>query len=129
MPINYLIDKTRGHVRTTVVGPVTVDEILGHLEAARREQALAYTEMIDARGVAPPFLSTGDIWRAASLVRATPLQEGLGPRAVVVDNDATFGLTRMFATLLSGFFPMTVFREPEAAEQWLAGWSRMSGGG
>ena len=125
MPISYQIHKARKRVLTTVTGPISVEDILGQFQAAIREGVLAYEELIDA------FLSTHDIWRAADLVRLvldTPSERHFGPRAVIVRDDAVFGMTRMFANLLSGFFPIRVFREPGAAEEWLAGWNEAADG-
>jgi hypothetical protein len=126
MPISYSLDKTRQFVRTTVDGRVTVSEIIGHLEAVRRDDALAFAELIDADGAARPFLSATDVWRAATHVRTTQLPSQLGPRAVIVSDDTAFGLTRIFTNILTGIFPIEAFRSRERAEEWLAGWSRPS---
>ena len=108
-------------VRTTVTGPVTVDDILNHLQAACREELLPFAELIDARGAAQPFLSPTDIWDAAGRVRTMEFdRRALGPRAVIVEDLGMFGLTRMFVTLVSDFFPISVFRNPTEAERWLA---------
>ena len=108
-------------MRTTVTGSVTVDDILNHLQATGREELLPFAELIDARGAAQPFLSPTDIWDAAGRVRTIEFdRRALGPRAVVVDDLGMFGLTRMFVTLVSDFFPISVFRDPQEAEGWLA---------
>jgi hypothetical protein len=121
MPISYELDRNIRRVRTTVAGPVTVNDILNHLEAACREQVLSYAELIDARKAGPPILSPTDIRLAASRVRNTEFdRQALGPRAVIVNDLAMFGMTRMFVALVSDFFPMNVFREPLDAEEWLA---------
>jgi len=122
MPISYSLDRPRQFVRTTVDGRVTVEDILGHLEAVRREQALPYAELIDADGAARPFLSATDIWRAALQVKTAQLPAPFGPRAVIVRDDAAFGLTRIFTNIVSGFFPIEAFRSREQAEEWLSGW-------
>lgn len=121
MPISYVLDKTRRHVDTTVTGSISVDDILAHFGASRREQALGYAELIDVRGVTPPYPSTSDIWRAANLVRAFNNEETFGPRAVIVGSDLIFGMTRLFTNLITDFLPMRVFRDSKAAEEWLAG--------
>jgi hypothetical protein len=124
MPISYELDRTTRRVRTTVIGSVTPDDILNHLQAACREEVLPYAELIDARGAAPPILSPADIWHAVNRVRATEFnRQALGPRAVVVNDLAMFGMTRMFVTLVSDFFPISVFRDPTEAEIWLVGQS------
>jgi hypothetical protein len=120
MPISCEFDRTTRRVRTTVAGPVTPDDILNHLQAACRENVLPYAELIDARQAAPPILSPADIWDAVNRVRNTEFnRQGLGPRAVVVENLAMFGMTRMFVTLMSDCFAMAVFRNLTDAEMWL----------
>ena len=37
----------------------------------------------------------------------------------MVDSDLNFGLVRLFATVVSGFFPIDVFRDQTEAENWL----------
>ena len=124
MPISYKFDRTTRRVHTTVAGPVSVDDIQGHLLAACKEQILPYAELIDARKAAPPILSATDLWHAASRVRQTEFnRQGLGPRAVVVEDLAMFGMTRIFVTLVSDFFPINVFRDPHMAEGWLREYS------
>jgi hypothetical protein len=123
MPISYTIDKTQGQQRTTVTGHITVNDILNHLEAARKEQALTYTELVDMRGVAFPLPSAADIRHVVTFMQGLRVKEAFGPCALIVSNDAVFGMGRMFATLLSGLVSMNVFRNQEEAERWLTGQS------
>jgi hypothetical protein len=129
MPISYTIDKTRRYVHTTVAGAISVTEILEHLEAARQQQFLAYSELIDTRGVTPPYLSASEIWRAAESVLASSAEVKFAPRAVVVPGDIVFGMVRMFAGFLSGHLPMEVFRELKKAEEWLISCPAIDKGG
>lgn len=127
MPISYNIDRTQRKLSTIVVGRVTVDEILGHLEAVQKENALSYPELIDANGAERPSLSATDVWKAASAVRNRSLPKEIGPRAVIVHDDLQYGLTRIFTNIVSGHFPIEAFRDQEKAEAWLAEWSRPPG--
>ena len=104
-----------------VTGAVTVDDILAYVETAFREQTISYAEMIDVRGVTPPWLSSTDVWRAASMVRKFNTGERFGPRAVIVGNDLIYGTVRMFANLVQDFAPINVFHDPVQAEAWLSG--------
>jgi hypothetical protein len=121
LPISFQLDRERRRMRTEVTGSVSVAEVLEHFAATHRERALGYAELIDARGVHPPFLSATDLWSAASAVRASGARPPFGPRAVLVGSEVTFGLTRIFATLLSDHLPLSVFRDPREADRWLAG--------
>jgi hypothetical protein len=120
MPILYEVDRSQQRISTVVEGPVTVADILGHLDSVRREQALPLVELIDVKRVGQPSLSPTDIWRAASAVKAVPLTGPLGPRAVIAEDDLIFGLVRIFTNLMTGTFPIQVFRSREQAEEWLA---------
>lgn len=119
MPIAYVVDKTCGHIHTTVTNPVTVKEILDHFEIAQREQLLPFSELIDARKAAHPYLTPNDLWNTANIVRNTKLPSPLGPRAVIVSNPTVFGLVRIFVTILSGHFPINVFRTEQSAMEWM----------
>jgi len=120
MPISYVVDRVCGQIRTTVTGPITVKDILDHFESTHREQLLPFSELIDARQATTPYLSPDDLWSAAGAVRAVKVTQPFGPRAVVVDNLTKFGLVRIFATILSGHLPMSVFHDEEAAIEWLS---------
>lgn len=120
MPIHHTVDAMQQHVRTTVSGTVTPTEILHHLDDAHREGTLDYTELIDACGVTPPFLTAAEIRDVTRQVMVTMKSRRCGPRAVVVNSIIMFGLTRMFAILVADVFPINVFRDPARAEAWLA---------
>ena len=120
MAITYLVDQAQRRLHTRVEGRVTVEEILGHLETVKESDVLSYSELIDVGGAARPFLSPAEIWRLATAVGATHLKGPLGPRAVVAADDLLFGLVRIFTNLMTGQFPIQVFRSQEAAAEWLA---------
>jgi len=119
MPISYVIDHQQRLVRTEVTGSVAVQEIVDHLISQRRDKTVAHRELVDIRGVTAPYLSSSQIWQAAQAVLAITLEERAGPRAVLVTNDAVYGMARMFATLVEDTFPIRVFRDLETAEHWL----------
>jgi hypothetical protein len=124
MPITFVLDETRKHVNTTVSGPITGDDIVGHFQAIRRSHAFGWTELVDVRNVSPPWLTSSEIWRVASVMRDFPAAETPGPRAVLVGSDLNFGLARMFANLLGDRAVIQIFRDGAEAEAWLAGISR-----
>ena len=129
MSISYIINKAQCRVQTTCSGSVTVDEILGHYEAALQEDFLDYRELIDTCSVAPPYLSGADIWRVAITVRNALHCKKFGPRAVLVASDVLYGMTRIFTTILSDDFPIRVFRDPATAVAWLETWSEAGDSG
>ena len=104
-----------------------MDDIIRYVETARGEQTITYAELIDVRAVAPPWLSSSDLWRAANLVRTFKNDEKFGPRAVIVGSELIYGTVRMFANLIQDFAPLNVFHDPSQAEAWLAKWSTETG--
>lgn len=119
MPITFSLDEQRQRVTTTVSGPVTGDEIIGHFQAIRRSHAFGWAELVDVRKVSPPWLTSSEIWRVANLMRNFKDEEFPGPRAVLVGSELNFGLARMFANLLGDRAVIQIFREPAQAEAWL----------
>ena len=97
-----------------------VKDILAHIESVRREQILGFAEFIDTREAAPPYLTPNNIWSAANAVLAIKFTQPFGPRAVLVGNLTTFGLVRIFAQIVSGCVPMSVFRDEANAIEWLS---------
>ena len=126
MPIHHTVDATQHHVRTTVSGAVTTADIIRHLDNAQREGTLDYSELIDVSGVTPPFLSAEEIRQTARRVVSAMKSRRGGPRAIVVNSVIIFGLTRMFAILVSDVFTINVFRDSAQAEAWLAEFVKMS---
>ncbi len=106
-------------MRTTVAGAISVQDILDHLTAQQKGRTVACRELIDVSQVAPPYLSSSQVWQAAQAALAVVLKERAGPRAIVVTNDAIYGMCRMFATLVEDTFPIRVFRDTAQAEHWL----------
>jgi hypothetical protein len=123
MAISYVVDRARGQMRTKVEGQVTVIDIVGHLDAVRREEAVPYVELIDARNVGQSHLTATDIWRAAKLVLNIKIDTAFGPRAVILRDDVTFGLARIFTNIVSGQIPIEAFRDEDKAKEWLARWA------
>jgi hypothetical protein len=119
MPISYVIDQKQRLLHTTVAGLIKVEEIVAHLNSQRRGKTVGHRELVDIRGVVPPYMTSSEIWQAAQAVLAITLEERAGPRAVLVTNEVVYGMTRMFATLVEDTFPIRVFRDQTAAEHWL----------
>jgi hypothetical protein len=119
MPITYVIDEKLKLVRTAVSGAITAPQIVGHLNSLLRAEAMELCEIIDVRGVTPPYLSSSEVWQAAQAVLSIGLKSTPAPRAIVVDQDVVFGINRMFATLVEDTYPIRIFRDMETAEHWL----------
>ena len=118
MPITATYDHEHRRVVATAVGRVTLDEIRSHLEEERQEPALAFTEVIDARGAVPDF-SPADVRVMVAWLRWLAERTRLGPTAVIVDSDFAFGITRMIEVLVEDVALVKPFRDKLSAELWL----------
>ena len=118
MPITATYDHQHRRVVATAVGRITLDEIRSHLEEERQEPALAFTEVIDARGATPDF-SPADVRVMVAWLRWLAERTRLGPTAVIVDTDFAFGITRMIEALVEDVALVKPFRDKLAAEIWL----------
>lgn len=119
MPITYVIDEKSNLVRTAAVGEITVQQIVDHLASQVQHETVGHCEVIDVREVTPPYLSSSQVWQAAQAVLAIALKSSPGPRAIVVENDTIYGMSRMFSTLVEDTFSIRVYRDMKSAEHWL----------
>ena len=118
MPITATYDHEHRRVVAAAVGRITLDDIRSHLEEERQEPALAYTEVIDARGAIPDF-PPADVRVLVAWVRWLAERTRLGPTAVIVDSDFAFGMTRMIEVLVEDVALVKPFRDKLEAELWL----------
>jgi len=118
MPITATYDHQHRRVLATATGQISLEEIRSHLEEERQEPALGYTEVIDARGAVPDF-PPADVRILVAWLRWLGERTRLGPTAVVVDSDFTFGMTRMIEMLVEDVTPIRPFRDKLDAELWL----------
>ena len=122
MPIQLAVDHELKEVKTTVTGPIVMEDIQDHLVQERREGGLAYREFIDASD-AEPLMNTKDARATVELLKTLAGQGLLGPTAVIVPNEMAYGLVRMVEILLDGVAEVRPFRKAEAvdAREWLNG--------
>jgi hypothetical protein len=118
MPITTTFDHQHRRVIARAEGSITLDEIRDHLEEERQEPGLAYAELIDARD-AIPDLSPADVRVLVAWLRWLGERTSLGPSAVVVNNDFSFGMVRMVEILVEDVCLVRPFRETLSAELWL----------
>ena len=120
MPVTHLVNHDRREMRATASGPVTMDDIRQHLVEERRDKGLPYRELIDATRATVAF-SAADTRRTVDLVRTLGHEGALGPTAIVVGDEVSYGMVRMLELLLDGVCELRPFRSLQAAEHWLAG--------
>ena len=118
MPFTTQIDHERREIRTTVRGPVTLEDLRRHLEEGRRAGALAYPEIYDARGAQVRF-TPADVRSTVGILRELRKESELGPGAIVVASDFAYGMLRMLEILAGDICPVRPFRSAEDAERWV----------
>jgi hypothetical protein len=104
---------------TTADGPITMDDIRKHLTEEHRDKGLAYRELIEASRATAAF-SASDVRATVEILRAYGREGVLGPTAIVVGNDAAYGMIRMLSIMLGDVCAVLPFRTRQEAEQWLA---------
>jgi hypothetical protein len=122
MPVTYHLDRARGCVETVCTGPVTLGEVLQHFREIEADDSLPgrLDVLLDLGPMTslPESEQLRDVTRAVDRLRA---KVAWGACAIVARRDALFGMSRMFEIFTEGLFARTrVFREREAAEDWLA---------
>jgi len=127
VPITYVVDHERREVHAAADGPITLDDIRKHLTAEHRDKALPYRELIEASR-ATAALSSSDVRATVEILRAYGREGVLGPTAIVVGNDLTYGMLRMLAILLDDVCALEPFRTRQEAIQFLANAPASPGG-
>lgn len=118
MPISYSIDLDKRIVRTRVWGEVSNEEVHDHNQRLRTDPRFDpnYKQLADMSGVTRNTVTFNNVQETARDQYFTPGTR----RALVVSDDTTFGLCRMYATYAETLGQViNVFRDPKAAEAWL----------
>jgi hypothetical protein len=125
MPITLSVDHATREVKAVATGPITFEDIRHHLLQERDQGGLPYREFIDA-SKAEPVCSTSDARATVDLLKTLGSQGMLGPTAVIVPNDVSYGLVRMVEILLEEFAKVRPFHTTEVTEarEWLEGEGR-----
>jgi hypothetical protein len=118
MPTSYSIDPDRRLVTSRIWGVVTDEEVLEHNRLLRADPAFdpTYRQIADMSDVTRNLVTLPNVQETA---RDQYFTTGTR-RALLVGDDTTYGLCRMFATYAESVGQMVrVFRERKAAEEWL----------
>jgi hypothetical protein len=119
MPITFRYDPELRIVFTTAEGLVSFRDIQDHIDRESEQNALGYRELVDATTASTDITSE----QIRLLVRNlyTKMREGpFGPTALVTEDEALFGMARMFGILseLEGGPIVGVFRAFDEALNW-----------
>ena len=119
MPIRYEIDKERRLVITTGTGAVHLADALAHQESLRDNPDFdpTFSQLMDYTQLTEYNLGLDDMVKIAQRRVFAPGSR----RAIVVRDDLSYGLGRMFEMLRenAGEFGIRVFRDREEALNWL----------
>ena len=118
MPITYDLDQARRRLAAVATGAVTYPDVLAHLEMERLDDGLPLHELINATN-ATAVLSTEEVRGVVEQLRGLGRVNALGPTAVVVGNDVSYGILRMLETLVEDVCDVRPFRNRAEAEAWL----------
>jgi len=121
MPVKLTIDHVGRTANAVAIGPIAVEDIREHLDGERVRGGLPYREFIDATKARVAFESA-DARTIVEMLRRLGRQKALGPTAVVVSDDVSYGMLRMLEILLGDIAAVRPFRAGEEleAKQWLA---------
>lgn len=119
MPIILNVDHERKEVHAVAIGPISYSDVEDHLSTERHFGGLPYKEFVDARGAGISW-TPAEIRQIVALLRSLGQQSKLGPTAVLVSNDAAFGVLRMLQTLVEDVCEVRPFRDEQEARIWLA---------
>jgi hypothetical protein len=120
MAFTHQIDQVNQRLLVHVTGAVTFQEIVAHLQDESRDGALGYPELVDAREATAAF-NAAEVRHIVALLEQMARSSRLGPTAVVVADDVTYGMIRMMGILVELTCEIQPFRDIESAERWL-GW-------
>ena len=118
MPITYSIDREKRRLTAVATGAVKYPEVLRHLELERLDGGLPLLELIDGTN-ATAALSSAEVRAIVERLRALGRSEALGPTAIVVNDNASYGMMRMLEILVEDVAEVRPFRDRAEAEAWL----------
>lgn len=119
MPFHRDFDQPDRVLRTTIIGPVSLEDIDDHLRAIRRRRGEGRPELIDAREALPGEISARTLLTVAHRARFAIGTQPVARRAVVVSSDESFAFARRFAAFVAGWLRIGVFYEMDAALEWV----------
>ena len=118
LPVSYSIDPNQKLVTTRIWGAITNDEVSQFNRQLRTDPLFdpTYNQLADMSDVTVNMITRDNVQETARDQYFAPGTR----RALVVSDDTTFGLCRMYATYAETLGQVvTVFRDRAEAEAWL----------
>lgn len=118
MTVTCTINNKYKYIETIASGPITYEDITFHLLNSDHEHGLGYAELVDA-SLATPDWSSEEAREIVKLLKNIGHGIQLGPLAVVVSNDYSFGMIRMLGFFLDDLCAVSPFYDLDEAKHWL----------
>jgi len=120
MPAILDIDHQLKRTHAVASGPITLADVRAHLGEEGVRCGLGYRELIDATQAKAVF-DSADARTIVEILRQLGQRGALGPTAVIVSDDVTYGMVRMVGLILGDICELRAFRldERAKAEAWL----------
>jgi len=121
VPVMYKIDADKRTVRTTCVGLVTLEEVIGHFRTLEHDSGCPehLDVLLDLTHI-ESLPGTHEISRVVTEMKRVRSRVRFGACAIVANRDAIVGMMRVFEALAEECFRVThSFRLVHNAEAWL----------
>jgi hypothetical protein len=125
--ITYGVDANKGLIRTTCVGLISVEHVVGHFRELRRDPGCPdrVDVLLDLRETTS-LPESGQLSAVCNEIASIRESVAFGLCAIVADGDELFGMMKVFEGLAQPYFrKIGAFREAAEAEKWLT-WQRLS---
>ena len=119
MPLAWVIDHRTRMVVATGEGMLGLEDFERALDELARPATLSYRKLVDLTRCSPA-LSTADMLDLSGRMRGYGSLSPLGALAIVAVSDESYRQARLFITMDGTDRPLKIFRETEAARDWLA---------
>ena len=120
MPVDYTKDDARRRIRIVGRDPISVADLIAHLDRQAADGAWGYSLLYDARGLATPP-APADLPQVVVHVQEISARHGArGPVAIVTRETATVAVGQIYSMLGErAGFRAEVFWDMAEAERWL----------
>jgi hypothetical protein len=119
---SHHVDHNLHRLVTTWQGKILFEDVVAHYEQRDAIGAAEYDQLSDLRN-ARVSISTAQVERLATGILNKARTARLGRVAIVASEDVSFGMSRMFSTMVAPEYTINVFRSYAEAREWL-GWTR-----
>ncbi len=118
MPVSYRIDRSLGLIFTTPQGVFTGQDMLTHVQRLSEDPDFdpSYNQLVDLRAITDFAISAAEL----RMITVYRLYNEKSRRAIVADEDITFGMARMYEVFREDApEEIKLFRDMADARRWL----------